>query len=345
MSVRRLLGVCAAAAGSLALLTGLAGASPGDLDQTFGTGGRVLIPLGSYGARSSASVVQPDGKVVLVGTNLLEPPPPPPPALPAPRRAQSENEDFFAVRLNVDGSLDSSFGSGGVVRTPIDLDTGGRDIARDVALGPDGSIVVAGEAYRLNYNSDFAFVRYTSTGALDTSFSDDGIQTIDGGSQDIGYALAVQPSNGKIVAAGTDAAQPVFEALRLKPDGSLDDAFGSGGFVRTPIGGSRGDYSQDVTLAGTNILVSGTADSGTGAGDFALVRYLSGGSSTRASDRAGSSSHPGLRTSSSGRPPSSPAARSSLQGTGEALRRGCSSGSRGTSKPAPSIRRLAGQVS
>ena len=130
-------------------------------------------------------------RVVMVGTNLQMAPPPPPPA--PPTRAQLEDEDFFAVRLDANGAVDPSFGSNGIVRTPIDLDPGARDVARGVAVGPGGSIVVVGDAWRANFDSDVAFVRYTPAGELDPSFSGDGIQTVDLGPQDIGYGAVVQP--------------------------------------------------------------------------------------------------------------------------------------------------------
>ena len=275
MSARTALGCVFAAAGSLVLLTGLAGAAPGDLDPTFGNGGRALVAVAPYGASSQSSALQADNKVVMVGTNFQMAPPPPPPA--PPTRAQLEDEDFFAVRLDANGAVDPSFGSSGIVRTPIDLDPGARDVARGVAVGPDGSIVVVGDAWRANFDSDVAFVRYTPAGELDASFSGDGIQTVDLGPQDIGYDTVVQP-DGKIVAVATTSTYDGFEVVRLNPDGSPDQSFGSGGIVRTPIGNpSLGDESLAVALDGGRIVVGGDADSGTGAGDFAVVRYLSEG--------------------------------------------------------------------
>jgi uncharacterized delta-60 repeat protein len=275
MSGRAALGGLVATAASLVVLTGLAGAAPGDLDPTFGTGGTVIVPIAPHGARSDGSALQADNKVVLVGTNLQMAPPPPPPAPHA--RPHVENEDFFALRLDENGSVDSSFGTAGVVRAPIDLDRAARDIARAVALAPDGAIIVVGEAWRADYTSDLAFVRLTPAGGLDPTFSDDGIQTVDLGPQEIGYAATVQP-DGKVVAVSAASTHNAFEVVRLSADGTPDQSFGSGGIVRTPIGNaSLGDESLAVALDGSRILVAGDADSGTGAGDFALARYLSDG--------------------------------------------------------------------
>ena len=119
-------------------------------------------------------------------------------------------------------------------------------------------------------------MRYTPAGDLDPSFSGDGIQTVDLGSADIGYATLVQP-DGKTVAVATSPNYAGFETVRVNGDGSLDQSFGSGGIARTPIGSALGDESIAVALDGTRIVVAGDADSGTGHGDFALARYLSDG--------------------------------------------------------------------
>lgn len=262
-------------ASSFALVVVVAAlAAPGDLDPTFGTNGRVILSPGieSYAA---AATLQPDGKVLLAGLVDDRAPPPPPP--PAPDAFRVPSGDFLAVRLNANGSPDASFGAGGVVRTPVDLGTNGYDVARAVAPGPGGTVVLAGDAGTAQGSLDLAFVRYTSSGALDSSFSDDGIQTVDVGTFDSISGVAVQ-SDGKVVAVGRGGTG--FTLVRLRADGSLDPAFGSGGIVDTPIGDpSVRDEASAVTLLGDGrILVAGTADYYYDAQtDFALVRYLPSG--------------------------------------------------------------------
>lgn len=90
-------------------------AAPGDLDTTFGTGGIVTTPLGGVGY--NPIVIQPDGKLVVVGSSGVQP------AL-----------DVAVVRYNTDGSLDTSFDSDGSVIT----DLGGNDVGSAVALQSDG---------------------------------------------------------------------------------------------------------------------------------------------------------------------------------------------------------------
>ena len=180
------------------------------------------------------------------------------------------------MRLNADGSLDSSF-AGGAVRTPIDLANSNYDVAWAVAAGPDGTVVLGGDAASSGGTRDFAFVRYTSSGALDTSFSGDGIQTLDVALFDSVAAVAVQPDR-KIVAAGRGGTG--FTVVRFRADGSLDPTFGSAGIVNTPVGDpALQDEASALALLGDGrILVAGTTDyESPYPSDFALARYLPNG--------------------------------------------------------------------
>src|SRR3989442_919160 len=150
-------------------------AGPGDLDATFGTGGRVLTDFGG-GAEAGAVVLQADGKIVVAG---------------------GFGGAFFALaRYNADGTLDPSFGSEGRVFTNF----GGRDGARALALQADGKIVATGfTSSDFGTRRRFALARYNPDGSLDrqvvTSFAD----------RDEASALALQ-SAGKIVGAGVSGA-------------------------------------------------------------------------------------------------------------------------------------------
>jgi uncharacterized delta-60 repeat protein len=162
--------------------TGLARYLPnGSLDTSFGTGGKVILDesVGEGLAR------QPDGRLVLVGSieTLVSP---------ATRRL------FRVMRLNENGSVDSSFGTAGKVSTAL---SERGDVARAVALR-DGKIIVAGIASSQT-NPDFAVARYNNDGTLDTTFNGDGLLTIDFfSSSDVAESVAIQP-NGRIVLGGS----------------------------------------------------------------------------------------------------------------------------------------------
>ena len=103
-----------------------------------------------------------------------------------------------AAALGAPGDLDTMFGTGGTVTTAIDS---GNDIGYGVTVDSEGRVVVAGYSHNGSDN-DFAVVRYTSAGVLDTSFGTGGkVTTPVGTGDDYGRAMAVD-SQGRVVVAG-----------------------------------------------------------------------------------------------------------------------------------------------
>src|SRR5262245_14773003 len=180
------------------LAASASGWAPGDLDASFGDGGHALVSVGTFGAVANAVAVQPDGKILLAGSTIGGPPPP--------SRAHApggdDNIDFVLVRLDPDGTPAPTSGTAAAAPTRTDPTPEGYDQASAIALGSDGSIVLAGSAETTGGVHDFAFVRYTPTGALDPTFSDDGIRTIDLDGDDVVSGVAVQPADEKVVAVG-----------------------------------------------------------------------------------------------------------------------------------------------
>jgi uncharacterized delta-60 repeat protein len=231
---------------------------PGSLDTTFGTGGKVNTPIGSSYDVAYALGIQPDGRIVAAGYS-----------------SNGSNYDFALVRYNTDGSLDTGFGTGGKVTTPIGSS---NDIANALGFQSDGRIVVAGSSYNgSNYN--FALVRYNTDGSLDTTFGTGGkVTTPIGSGYNIAYALGIQ-SDGGIVAAGysENGSNYDFALVRYNTDGSLDTGFGTGGIVTTSIGsGYNIAYALGIQPDG-RIVVAGSYCNGSNY-DFALVRYNTDGS-------------------------------------------------------------------
>ncbi len=200
----------------------------------------------------------------------------------------SSGNNFALVRFNQDGSLDTSFGTGGLVITDLG---GPNDGAEAVALQSDGRIVVAGRSGGFPPSFDFALVRYDLNGALDPSFDQDGKVTIDFGGEDTASDLVVQ-TDGKIIVVGatvsTDTDQD-FALARLNTDGSLDtqgldphvDApFGTAGKVVTDFDGEEDQATSVVLEPNGNILVAGPVsrpELGVDS-DFGLARYRIDGS-------------------------------------------------------------------
>ncbi len=172
------------------------------------------------------------------------------------------------------GSLDSSFGSGGIVTTSINA----IDTAYAVVVQADGKIVTAGITFN-GTNTDFALVRYNVDGSLDTSFDGDGKVTTDfGNSFDDAYDIAIQ-TDGKIVAVGTTFNSSTgtgddFAIARYNIDGSLDTSFDGDGKMTTNIIGTSSDEARAVAIqADGKIVVAGQS-----IGGFAVVRYNTNGS-------------------------------------------------------------------
>ena len=231
----------------------------GSPDAGFGTNGIVTTDVPTGRDDSAFAVgIQADGKIVVAGPT-----------------ANVSLFDFALVRYNSDGTLDTSFGAGGVVTTDVTIGEG--DFALALSIQPDGKIVVGGPTFN-GANDDFALVRYNANGSLDTSFGSGGIVKTDvtAGQNDDAYALAIQ-SDGKIVAGGysnnlnTNMAN--FALVRYNPDGSQDTSFGAGGIVTTDVASGDDDYAVAVAIQSDGrIVAAGDIFNGSDY-DMALVRY------------------------------------------------------------------------
>ena len=229
----------------------------GSLDTTYGNGGIVTTPVGSGLDYGLGVTLQADGKAVVAGVTF-----------------NGSNHDIAVLRYNTDGSLDATFGVGGIVTTPAGP---AADFGYDVTLDCDGKILVAGYSNN-GANDDFALVRYNADGSLDTTFGGGGIVTTTNGTMtDIGRSVTTQ-ADGKILVAGLSGGPSFdFALMRYETDGSLDTTFGSGGIVTTPVGGAN-DEGESVTVqADGKILVAGRTSNGAN-DDMALVRYNTDGS-------------------------------------------------------------------
>ena len=255
----------------------------GSLDTTFGSGGKKTVSFDLGGKDASGNLVacldaatcvalQTDGKIVVGGYA---------------QRDATGNFDFAVVRLNTDGTLDTSFSSDGKALVAFDLGGGGDDRATGIAIQSDGKIILTGSTQmRAAGDNDFAIARLRTDGSLDTTFSGDGRKNIGFNSvgDDRGAAVVIQP-DGKIIVVGYAQASGVgnddFAIARLTSSGNMDSKFGTKGkkTIAFDLGGARTDRASAVALqADGKILIAGSATSATGDGDFAIVRLKSSGS-------------------------------------------------------------------
>jgi uncharacterized delta-60 repeat protein len=187
----------------------------GALDASFGTNGKIIGPLYSGAMVGNDIALQPDGKISTVGGVFLA------------------GWEFAVHRYNANGTLDASFGAGGVVITPI----GEFAIARSVAIQADGKIVVAGNSNSAGQGyQDFTVVRLLPDGSPDTSFNGTGKVITSFGNESIARRVFLQP-DGKIVAVGEAlVGNDAFALVRYNADGTLDSGFGVGGKVIHAVG-------------------------------------------------------------------------------------------------------------
>lgn len=183
------------------------------------------------------------------------------------------------------GTLDTTFGTAGKVKTPFRIDGG---VAFTTVVQTDGKIVTAGNSSCFSPGScqtDFTIIRYNTNGTLDTSFGIGGkvITDFDSGSSDQTLALALQP-DGKIVAAGvTFNGGPTnsdFAIARYNVNGSLDTSFNSNGKIVANFGGGSDDTATGVAIdsSGKIIVVGNTRPTVSSAFLIGCIRFNPDGS-------------------------------------------------------------------
>ena len=206
----------------------------GSFDPGFGTGGKVTTPIAGSVVRASALARQPDGKIVVTGR---------------------QDADLIVVRYTASGSLDPSFGTGGMVTTDLG---GSGDEGNAVAVQPDGKILVGAFG---------ALVRYQPGGSLDPTFGSSGI-LLTGVN-----ALVLQP-DGKIVLCAGSAD---LGLVRRNPDGSPDASFGIGGRVDTDLGGLESCGGLALQPDGKIVILGGRSTGAAFVGSL-VARYNPDGS-------------------------------------------------------------------
>lgn len=239
------------AAGSTTSGTALARLEPdGVPDRTFAGTGK--LQLYADNAESlNALALQPDGKIVTVGSRL-----------------DGNDTDFVVARYKADGTKDTSFSGGRVTESA----SSGNDVAEAVAVQPDGQIVAAG--YGSGAFRDTLLMRFRSTGEQDDSFGDDGYAFVSLGiGDDEARAMVLQP-DGKIVVAGVadGAVGKRFFVARFTSEGQLDPTFNQDegvAYVRFPSGDAEAT-SLAIDDQG-RFVVGGFVSNGTNY-DFAVAR-------------------------------------------------------------------------
>ena len=238
--------------------------SDGSLDSSFDADGLVTTDFGGHGSIAYSVAVQPDGKILVAGSNL---------------------GDFALARYNTDGSLDGTFGVGGLATADIAASDG----ALDMVVQSDGKILLVGYSGQTSMY-DMALARFNPDGTLDANFDGDGVVVTDFGRDDFAHDVVVQ-ADGRIVIAGQSGdlgVTPFKFALvglipgelaiaRYNADGGLDATFDTDGMVTTALGHGA-DAATGVALQSDGKILAGGSSFNGSDYDFAVLRYDSTGS-------------------------------------------------------------------
>ncbi len=215
----------------------------GTLDTTFaGTG--ISRTISSNARGINAIELQPDGKIVAAATSFFG-------------AAGATGGDVTVLRYNADGSLDTTFGSGGIVTT----DFGAQfEIASGLSLDSSGRIVVVGTSSD-GSQQQMVVARYNSDGTLDSTFDTDGKLIVDVATFEAANDVVID-ENGKILVAGwaTPGGPGFHTLLRINDDGSLDTSFDGDGIAQNAGAGNAQLRSVELLANGKIVAVGSNTE-------------------------------------------------------------------------------------
>jgi len=227
----------------------------GSIDNSFGLNGSVITPIGVNKDHPYTVKIQTDGKVVLAGSTNV---------------SFSTTNAIAIVRYNSDGSLDNTFGIQGIVTTVV----GQESIAYDLAILDDGKILIAGTTKNSSGNKDFILVQYTSGGAIDTSFAQEGMAVTDVNASDNEINSLQVLNDGKLLVSGFIGTNITnFVLARYTINGILDTTFGEQGMIITDVSDEMTNSSFALAVQNDGKIIVG----GRSGDDFAIVRYEENG--------------------------------------------------------------------
>ncbi len=247
------LGSAACCVISICILGGAAAsAADADLDTSFSSDGKIAFFMHSGDSVANAVAIQPDGKIVVVGTSH-----------------NGANTDIAVARFNSNGTLDLTFSGDG--RAFYDFGWG-NDTAEDVAIQIDGKIVVVGEAL-VDGTRYIAVVRFNANGTFDQ------YTTVNLAVESRGFGIALYP-DGRIVLAGTCLVASSgwdFAVARLNTNLTPDTTFSGDGVFYWDFGDEGTDIAYDAAVQSDGTIVIGGSASFGSNDVFGLMMFSSTG--------------------------------------------------------------------
>ncbi|MBV9963990.1 MAG: T9SS type A sorting domain-containing protein [Parafilimonas sp.] len=221
----------------------------GKIDSTFGKNGELIVNFGKNPVINDV-VIQPDSKIIIGG---------------------SLGPDFFLIRCDDDGKIDSSFGTNGYVTTSFS----GLSSIRSIVLQSDNKILVGGSA-----DGVAAFARYTSNGSLDQSFGNQGKFTYNFNTEySIIYNIILLPDGSFIASGKVGGFNENMLISKFNSDGTANSTFANNGNIVIKFSQLQSKAVSAFLQSDNKIVVTGSAYKAFTGGDeeFTLCRLLPNG--------------------------------------------------------------------
>lgn len=236
----------------------------GSADTSFGCAtppcsGWARTAIGSARDEANGVLVQPDGKILLAGSS----------------QDATPYWNFTLVRYNANGTLDTGFGSGGMVVASV---VAGDDLGYSVALQPDGKILVAGSGWGGASGNDVMLARFNTDGTLDANFGSGGKVVRDAGGNDYARSMTLL-ADGKIVIGGYTSVGGTQDwmLMRFTAAGAVDTTFGTSGTTTTAVRTGEDRIEALVERPDGKLVVAGRSLDSSGNRDIAVGRYSAAG--------------------------------------------------------------------
>ena len=219
-----------------------------NLMSEFGTSGEASVDFGAGDDKVAGILRDKLGRIIVAGTS---------------------NNNFAFARFLANGTLDSSFGTSGIVT----VDFGSTEKLYDIALTLNNQVVAIGQTFdSVNGDAETGVVKLTEDGSLDTQFNSTGTLTLDFGSNSPDYPKSIiAHENGDLTLIGyyNNGTDTDVYAMQVNSQGSLNSAFGTSGKLSLSSANDQ-SVSDAVLDSENNIYIAGT-HTGLSDTDFMLV--------------------------------------------------------------------------
>jgi len=216
-------------------------AQSGELDKTFGNNGIVITSVNSENVKTVELLINNENKILSAGSV-----------------GEGSSSDFFIIQQNSDGSLDQSFGDGGIQTLSLGP---AKDVCNFMKLDAQDRIYVGGSGFAFNEWNNVEIARLNLDGSLDLSFGTQGYISQDfGTNNDVANGLAFQ-QDGKLIVVGNlvEKNDINFLVARFLSNGEVDSTFGLNGYSTFDFDGAADDARNVNVLPNGKIVVIGVS--------------------------------------------------------------------------------------